>query len=376
VSTPPDDRPIPETPGLEALFRALTAEGDATEVVGRQRALTMFRQARGQSALTQPLPAQPGLGAPGPRLAPVRRPVPRRRRAFRLAGVAAALLVACGGLTAAAYAQILPGPVQDIAHTVLAPLGVPSASHARPGTPSPGLAPSTPPGQNGPSPAPSAATSCPCPTDGASGKMGLRLSAARLRVAAGEADTFTGHVSSDGHPGRHVPVRLLARAAADRGTWRVAGTGLTSATGDVTFTVPHVPATTMFRLAGTGRLASLASPEVTVKVTPLVVVRHPSASLLTVAVYPSQAGDQVTLEQLQNGAWAPVATQPLTSLHKATFPVTAGSVYRFAVPATSGHTAAVSARFRVLAAATVARTATPVSSATPTATPSARRTRA
>jgi hypothetical protein len=362
VSTPPDDRPIPETPGLEALFRALTAEGDATEVVGRQRALMMFRQARGQSGLTQPLPAQP---------ASVRRPVPRRR-AFRLAGVAAALLVACGGLAAAAYAQILPGPVQDIAHTVLAPLGVPSASHAPRGTPSTGLGPSTPSGPNGPSPAPSAATSCPCPADGASGKPGLRLSAARLRVAAGEADTFTGHVSSDGHPGRHVLVRLLARAAADRGTWRVAGTGMTSATGDVTFTVPHVPATTMFRLAGTGRLAS---PEVTVKVTPLVVVRHPSADVLTVAVYPSQAGDQVTLEQLQNGTWVPVATQPLTSLHKAAFPVTLGSVYRFAVPATPGHTAAVSARFRVLAAATVAKTATPVSSATPTATPSARRTR-
>ena len=169
--------PIPEVPGLEDVIRALTAEGDATELTGRQAALTMFRAARDQpagshyadqsaattqvwspqQAFGQPAPApDPGGHRPGQHREAQRRhargPAARHRRFPALAATAAAIVMACAGVTAAAYAQILPTPIQDIAHRVLAPIGVPSAS------PVPVAIPTTssPSSPNAPSPSPTA----------------------------------------------------------------------------------------------------------------------------------------------------------------------------------------------------------------------------
>jgi hypothetical protein len=379
--------PIPEIGGLDDVIRALTAEGDAAELTGRHSALAMFRAARDTSGGfsspgVQTAPAEPWMGQPAPG-----QPVPARdrgqrsrgrRRAGRLApegaprrpliavlGAALALVLACTGMTAAAYAQVLPDPLQDIAHSVLAPIGVPGPSHsARAGSvaPSP-LSPSSSPNVPSPSPThlPTAATSCPCPSASASAQVTLVLRVARASVLFDGRDTFTGHVGEGGRPGSDLRVKLLEQLSTDPGTWDVIETSPTNASGYVRFVVLHVPADSTFALAGSGPLASLLSDQVPVTVTPRLVVRHPARRVLVVTVHPAVAGDPVTLEQLHDGTWVTVATEQLSSLLSATFTVTSAGGYRFLLPATSAHQAGVS---RVVAVADKADAVV-----TPSATP-------
>ncbi len=397
MSTPyeptPHD-PIPEIPGLGDVIRALAAEGDATELTGRQAALTMFRAVRDQpgsfpspglgtapaqpraaeQAPGQPLPARDlGPGRPGQRRPPQRRP-PQRRRLAALAA-AAAVVVACAGMTAAAYAQILPASLQDIAHHVLAPIGVPSASHV-PAVIATSSRPSNP---DVPSPSPthlpSSATSCPCPTVTPSAHVTMRLRAAKARVAWGGRDTLTGHVAKKGSADAQVRVKLLEQLSTSPGTWKVIATGLTNAGGNVTFVAARITANATFLLAGSGDLASLASHQVTVTVTvntgvtPRLTVRHPAADVLVVTAHPAAAGDPVALEQRQDGTWETVATRQLSRLLQATFTVTSAGTYRFLLPATPTHSAAVSRQLTIATPAGAAKT-TVTPSPTPQPTPS------
>jgi hypothetical protein len=382
MSTPHD--PVPEVPGLEEVIRALTAEGDATELIGRQSALTMFRATRDAAADFPPAgretaPAQPWAARPAlapaaghrelrrrgqPRPGPGR-PAPRRRLSV-LAATATAAAVACVGMTAAAYAQILPASVQNIAHSVLAPIGVPSASPGPTAIPVTST-PSSPSSPNATSPSPtrlpSAATSCPCRTAGPGAQMTLRLRAARAQVTFDGKDTFTGHVGEKGEPDTGVAVKLLEQLSTSPGTWDVVATGLTNATGDATFLVPQIPADAAFMLAGSGDIASLTSAEVAVTVTPRLEVRRPARHVLVVIGHGPVAGESVSLEQLQDGTWTTVATQPLDGLESATFTVASAGTYRFLLPAAATHDAAVSRQV------VIGTTAAAVSSATPPATP-------
>jgi hypothetical protein len=138
-------------PGVDHLIAALTTRPHPHERTGRDAALAAFREASrspARSARRWP----PALPARLRRSAGPRRPV-RILLPVRLAVAAASVIAVLAGLTAAAAAQALPAPVQQIAYHVLAPLGVVT----QPKTPHPGAHSTVPHGR----PSPSAAVTVP-----------------------------------------------------------------------------------------------------------------------------------------------------------------------------------------------------------------------
>jgi hypothetical protein len=117
-------------PGVDHLITALTTRAYPHELAGRDAALTAFREA-GRAPARRARIWPPALSARLRRSAGPRRPV-RILLPVRLAVAAASVIAVLGGLTAAAAAQALPAPVQQIAYHVLAPLGVP-VSQSKPG---------------------------------------------------------------------------------------------------------------------------------------------------------------------------------------------------------------------------------------------------
>jgi hypothetical protein len=93
-------------PALDCLVRALTAGPTADELVTEDAALARFRSS-------------------------ARRPSRRLPYARRAALAAAAVAVTLVGSTAAAYAAVLPAPVQHVAHRFLDRIGVPGVHRAR-----------------------------------------------------------------------------------------------------------------------------------------------------------------------------------------------------------------------------------------------------
>jgi hypothetical protein len=120
-------RPLPaDAPaGMLMLADGLAGLGGPAvpgEVPGEAAAMAAFSRALAGAGVS------PAGGDPASRK-PARRPPPRRRAA-RPARLAGGLLVVLAGLgSAAAYADVLPGPVQDFAHHVI---GAPPA-HVSPG---------------------------------------------------------------------------------------------------------------------------------------------------------------------------------------------------------------------------------------------------
>ena len=141
-------------PGLEHLIGALTASGHPHELAGRDAARAAFHAAsqqptatgRARSALARSATTWPASIWSAWRRRPARLVLPAR-----LAVSVAAIAAVLGGFTAAAAAQALPAPVQQLAYNVLAPLGVPVSqpppSHhgrnASLGHPSPSTAPAS-----------------------------------------------------------------------------------------------------------------------------------------------------------------------------------------------------------------------------------------
>jgi len=113
-----------DDPGINALFGHLTSGPTADERSGEHAALTMFR-----SAQFRP----PGEEAAIP--VRTRRPHRRTRVGGRLVAAAMALAV-LGGFAAAAYAEVLPAPLQRVAHDLLGGVGVPNAPNHPPVHPS------------------------------------------------------------------------------------------------------------------------------------------------------------------------------------------------------------------------------------------------
>jgi hypothetical protein len=219
----------PRKPDLDQLVTALTADGKAEEVAGREAALAAFRTARQRSAANEAVNW--------------RRSRPFTRLPGRLAAAGAALLVAGGA--AAAYAQALPGPVQQVAHTVFAPLGVPDG-HRQPGQ----LPAGTVPG-NGPTGITIANSSggskAPSPSPAHTYKVSVDV--ARARVPAGGVVVFTGRVTDSGRAAAGVRVRLFERIAGTAAEVLVA-TGMTSPRGGFRLVSPPVTATAVFRVLG------------------------------------------------------------------------------------------------------------------------------
>jgi hypothetical protein len=326
VSADLPDLTEPHDPALEGLVRALTADGTASERAGRDAALAMFQASR--------------------------RP-PRRRRFDMSVSTAAAAAVLAGGM-GAAYAAVLPGPVQHIAYRMLGRIGVPDTHRPAPGGPG---AAATVPAAPSPSLSPSATAGCPCQAShpGAGAVPGLVLMAAQAKIPAGAGDVLTGRLAPDGRPEAGVRVRLVEHAGNGPG-WRAEGYAVTDSSGDVTLTVRRLTSNASFRLAAAG---GAVSPPVLITVIPPVRLgqtpgRQPGMRLLTARAPFADTGDVVVLEELSGGVWYRVGERVLDQDHLASFSVLvprSGDVeYRVVLRRTAVHGAAVSGPVRIRAA--------------------------
>jgi hypothetical protein len=323
VNADPPDLPEPADPSVDRLIRALTADGSADELAGRQAARAMFRDSRRR---------------------------PRRRFSFPMSTAAAAVVVAAG--LASAYAALLPAPVQHLAYRILDGIGVPDAHHpgARPGaatipstTANSAVSASPLPASPGP-----AGTPAPHPVP----DQDLVLASAYARIAADGSDVFSGRFAREDRAEPGVRVRLLEHVDGVPG-WRYAGRAVTDRRGGVTFTVQHLTSNASFRLAGPKGVTSLP---VAVTVIPpvslhLAAGRQRGTDLLTAVVPFADPGDPVVLQELSGKVWRSVGEHLLGRGHQASFtvriPKSGGLEYRVVLPRTSRHGRSVSSRVRI-----------------------------
>jgi hypothetical protein len=209
----------PRKPDLDRLVAALTAAGRPDELAGRDAAVAAFRAAS--------RPEGAGEGLRRRRRWSFRRPLTALRPGLAAVG---AVAVVAAGVAAAAYTQALPGPAQDLAHTVFAPLGVPA-------------------NQSGHSADVTIATSGGTPSPRPGGEYRLTLTASRLRVPAGTAVAFAGRVTEGGAAAADVPVRLFERLAGTT-TWQLVASGVTGPRGGFRLESPPLTATGVFRMVG------------------------------------------------------------------------------------------------------------------------------
>ncbi len=320
-------------PSLDGLVRALTADGSADELAGRQAALAMFRRSRRR---------------------------PRRRFAFPMSTAAAAVVIV--GAITAAYAAVLPAPVQHVAFRMLNGIGVPDAHHPPPSAGAPPGTTSLPTTtSNSARPATpkvrvSATVACPCRTgtQGTSAPQTLVLTAAYARIPADGDDVLSGRLARGGRAEPGVRVRLLERVAG-RPAWTVAGSAVTDGQGDVILTVMNLTSNASFRLAAKGRQVSLP---VRITVIPPVSLRlapggRPGVDTLTATASFADTGDVVVLQKLSAGSWISVGQRTLDLAHLATFtvriPESGYREYRVVIKPTGSHGSSVSGRVRVAA---------------------------
>jgi hypothetical protein len=237
----------PRKPSLDDLTRALTAHGRPDELTGRDAALAAFRAAGQREAANQAAGRRRGRAF-------------RRPLTPRLAAVGAALVVAVVGATTAAYTQALPAPVQDLAHTVFAPLGVPD--NQQPGRPAPGTAPgtgssgitvATSGGTSGKTTNPATTTPSPRPGD----DYLITVAVSRIRVPTGGRVTLAGRVTSHGGDVARARVRLFERLAGST-QFELVATGVTGPLGGFKLSSPPLTTTAVFRVVGPGSAHSVA----------------------------------------------------------------------------------------------------------------------
>jgi hypothetical protein len=348
-------------PGLDRLFRTLTAAGTPAELTGEHEALAMFR------ATMRP-PAGPAL-APG--RADAEPPAGSRRsgRLFRfparwsvrLAAVAAA--VAVSGAAAAAYAAVLPSPVQHLAHNVLGFAGVPdirqpgqahgtSPHHARSGHhgQSPVLAPPTTPATtpSGSAAGPTGSVSASPTAGAAAGRLRLSARVATAQITAGSPVVIDGRLTRRGAGVQGVTVTLIERLAGQR-HWRAVASGQTTTDGNVVVSVPALTENAVFRLLIPH---AAVSPSMVVTVSPPLTagldVGAPGApDTLVVSTEYARAGDMLVLEvQAAGGGWRQVRFRRLTASGQASFSLSGNwpgnREFRVVLLATIRHGAAVS----------------------------------
>lgn len=248
----------PRKPDLDQLIKALTADGRPDELADRDAALASFRAASRRGAA--------GGAARRRRSMPFRRPLTALPR--RLAAIGAALVVVAAGVTAAAYAQALPGPAQGLAHTVFAGLGVPN-SQLSPGTGSSAVTIATPGGKSRKASTASPKTPSPRPGD----DYRVTVAVSRVRVPADGVVVLTGRVTDLGHVAAGARVRLFERLAGSAQSELVA-TGVTGPSGGFRLSSPPLAATAIFRVLGPDSAHSVAvrvtvaAPKITTRVAP------------------------------------------------------------------------------------------------------------
>jgi hypothetical protein len=305
----------PADPSLDGLLRALTADGSADELAGRAAALATFRRSRRR---------------------------PRRRSAFSVSTAAAALVLA-GGI-AAAYAAVLPTPVQHIAFRMLDGIGVPDAHHPRPSSSTPPATTSIPSttSHTAAAASPTAARRGQTGTRGANTAPALVLTAAQAQIPADEDDVLSGRLVRGGRAEPGVRVLLLERVGGLPG-WQAAGSAVTDRRGDVTLIVRQLTSNASFRLTAPG---GAASRPVFVTVIPPVYLdvtagKKPGTDVLTATAPFADTGDVVVLQELSGGRWHSVRRHLLDAEHQASFtvriPGSGDLVYRVVLRRTSFH---------------------------------------
>lgn len=231
----------PRKPDLDHLIRALTADGLPGELAGRDAARDAFRAAGQRRTLfRRALTAFPPFASRG---------------AARLAAAGAVLVIVAVGVFAAAYTQTLPAPVQDLVHTVFAPLGVPDA---RPGRLPAGLVPAT--GSTGVTIATPGKTAGPprrTPSPRPGGDYLVTVAVSRARGPSGGTVTFSGRITSRGRAAAQVRVRLYERLAGST-QFQLVATGLTGPRGGFRLPSPPLTATAVFRVVGPDSAHSVA----------------------------------------------------------------------------------------------------------------------
>jgi hypothetical protein len=316
---------------LNNLARALTADGTARELAGRQAALEMFRDSRRR---------------------------PRHRRLALSMSTAAAAAVLAGGI-AAAYAAALPAPAQHIAYRMLGSIGVPDTHQPAPSSGAPRPAATIPRASSAPASSAPASARCPCPTGTpvAGTASNLVLTTAQTQILADGDAVLSGRLAAGGRPEAGVRVRLYERAARTPG-WRVAASGLTDDDGDVTLTVPGLTSNTVFRLAAPGGVDS--APVLITVISPVYLELAPGLlpgrDTLTVTAPFADPGDVVVLQELSGGVWHRVAARVLGPYRRAFFivliPGSGGAEYRVVLPRTIAHGRSVSSQIRIAGAGT------------------------
>jgi hypothetical protein len=333
VSTGFRNEPGSREPGLDQLIRALTADGYPQELAGRETALAAFRSARRQPSRGVRLTVRPTGSA-------------------RLGAVAAAAVATLAGLTAAAYAQALPAPMQRIAYSVFSSFGVPDSQPR-----APAHSPASPRSMHVPAiarhhgkPSRSTGAQCPCPArtprPAIKGST-LTLAAARTQFPANGWDAFTGRLTHNRHPEHGVRLVLLEQTAGGSG-WRRVGSGITGPRGGIRVGVPHLTQNASFELASPD--GAVASPQISVTVIPHIsfwrASVRPGINRLVAQSRFGDVGDVVVLEELTGGAWQNIASQQLDAAHRASFDLplakSAGHYYRAVLQASSTHGASVS----------------------------------
>lgn len=336
MSTGFANEPGSREPGLDQLIRALTADGHPSELTGADAALAAFRAAHARPRRRTGVRLLPGAPA-------------------RVSAVAAALIAAFAGLTAAAYAKALPAPVQHIAYSVFSPLGVPDNQNAparHSNRPLGHTAGHVHVGRRHVSPAPSTSPSCPCPTvtaHRAPTGSAMAVTVARVQLPANGWDQFTGRLTLRGRPEFGIRLRLLEQPAGSP-RWILAGSGLTGAHGRIRVSVSHLTQNATFRFAGSH---GLRSDSVSVTVIPRVLLwraaARPGRNRLVASARFGDPGDAVELQKRSAGAWHNVASGDLNTAHRVAFVLPAsqsgGHYYRVQLAATSSHGAAVSTAF-------------------------------
>jgi len=318
------DLPFPDgDPGLDQLFRTLTSGPTRAELADQDAALAMFR------ANITPTPA-----AVPPEVS---------RRQFRLPlrpglGLAAAVAVAlAGGVTAAAYADALPPPVQHVVHDVFKFAGVPDgqnlhteaatsrrrghrsnggrASHsgAAPsqqpsGKPAPARshkADASPTASHSPSASPAPKPS-PSPSTSSSpaGPATLTASASSTQVGGGGQIVVSGHLTRSGSGVPGVTITLREHLAGTPG-WRDAGSGQTNSSGNVAVSVSPLTANAAFRLTAGAGVHSAAVHVVVIPVVTITLKPGPAGlrDLLKVRTQYARPHNWVELQVEEAGGW-------------------------------------------------------------------------
>lgn len=308
--------------GVDALLRALTGPAEATELADEQSAVAMFRTSVGSSADAGYQTGRADGWTAGPGRFATRQI--RRPSRWNLRLVAAAFVVVCGGLAAAAYAAALPAPVQRLAHEVFQFAGVPNSEagsgQSGSGHGAPAGHPTSAPASLG-SPAPSAAPpSASAAPPAGTGAAVLSATPNATQITAGTAVLITAQLSWPGHTLAGLTMTVLERPAL-MAAWHAVASAPASAVGNAVVVVPVVGTDAVFRVAVSG---VAISPAVRVNVVPAVSLALQTGSAttdtLTVSVPYGQTGDVVVLQvSASGGTWTYLRQGTLGVLHRASF---------------------------------------------------------